>query len=669
MTQNDDGLVSPSDIADVAAVSRAAVSNWRRRGKNFPQPVAGTASKPLFSRAEVDDWLERHASRTKNESLLPSSADGLGMRVWAVLNTLRGSLTAEAVAELVLNLAVARKAGAPLPFEAEGVDPSALMQLERVLDEIPVSKLAEVVDFSLARLARSQGKVGAEFGFVGSRTTTMLAKLAASCKGGVLYDPACGIAAALVEAVERGASPDRIVGHDISIRALHIAEQRAVLHGIDLELTRTNVLTEDADPCLRARTVILEPPFSLKWDAPERLMDPRFDFGLPPRSNADTAWLQHAIAHLDDDGRAYVLGPVGTLFRGGVEGRIRTEMIRRGCVEAVVGLPGKLLPHTSIPLALWVLLRPSDVRPNETVLLIDASRATAPEDNVADWLTRSEARDGVPWVDVTVADLIDEDSVLLPQRWVDRTDNHPEDIAGNYLASWAAIRETVHNLQSAVTPTEVLRNPSKPRVLTVSNLIDQNVLELRMGRSKDRYVDAPDTLQNRFATASDVRDGTLRNAGLCTSFHDYPELTQRGDVLVTTMNTVRARVDDVGGHLPSTGVYRLRVSNREVLSPEYLAIVLAGPWNERFQGGTTIHRAPIKELEVPLVPLTEQQEITEAMRSVHSVLAGSARLEDNARSAAAAMLDALRYHVALLEPAGALGTSVQNGREESKENR
>lgn len=663
----DEGLVSPSDIADIAGVSRGAVSNWRKRTKSFPTAVAGTSSKPLFARSEVIAWLEGHARRTNNVSVRPRAGESGEMDVWSALNLLRDQVPADDAADLVLSLAVARKTGGATPVEAPKVAGRTLKLVKEAVDRVKVADLAAAADFALERLARSQGKLGADFGFVGSRTTTLLANLAShSQHGGTLYDPACGIAAALLESVRQGARPSRIVGHDINRQALKIAAQRAVLHGVNVELTCTDVLSDDVDPALRADIIVLEPPFGQRLDASHRLTDPRFDFGAPPRSSADTAWLQHAIAHLSDDGRAYVLSPQGTLFRGGEEGRIRAELVKQGCVEAIVGLPGKLLPHTSIPLALWVLRRPIREAATESVLFIDATETVSPEYSVATWLTDSNARDSVPHAVVAITDVLAAESLLTPQRWVGRAEREPSDVADAYRQGWSAINDTMRKLQNVLKSFEHFAAFSKSRVMTVSELIDQGVLDLRMGRPKDRYDNAPEELQQRIATASDVRDGTLRELGIDTEYDDYPELTWEGDVLVTTMNTIRARVDDAGGHLPSTGVYRLRVLDREVLSPGYLAIALSGSWNERFKGGTTIQRASIRDLEVPLVPLSEQGDIRLAVLSIQLLHEHSAHLAEEASTVGVALLDAVRYNARLASPDNSVVQIDQDGPDDSE---
>lgn len=670
MIQNrGEGLVSPSDIADIAGVSRGAVSNWRKRAKTFPEPVAGTLSKPLFSLQAVNAWLELHASKTKNESLLSGERESGDMDLWASLNTLRGLLSADEAADLVLALAVARKRGEVADLPTPNLSPQTVDRVRAAIDRLALEDLADAVDFTLERLARAQGKVGAEFGFVGSRTTILLASLASNMTGGVLYDPACGIAAALLEAVERGARPNRVVGHDVSSHAIHIAERRAQLHGVALEIALTDVLAEDVDPTLKADIIILEPPFGLRRDASVRLTDARFDFGPPPRFSADTAWLQHAIAHLTDDGHAYVLSPAGTLFRGGEEGRIRTELVRRGCVEAVVGLPGKLLPHTSIPLALWVLRRPTQTTGIERILLIDASETVSPEHLAADWLTTESAREGVPHVEVPITDVLAAESVLTPQRWVDCHEQQPEEVTAAYLNAWAVIADTTRKLRGVPSSVDRLAGFSSSRVLSVAQLVEQGVLDLRMGRPKDHYDNVPAELRDRIATASAVRDGTLCETTVDEEYGDYPEVTREGDVLVTTMHTVRARVDEVGGHLPSTGVYRLRVRDPDVLVPYYLAIIITGSWNDRFQGGSTIQRASIKELEIPLLPVGEQHELQQAWASVQHLHENAGRIADQAETVMTALLDAVRYNASLAGSTSSVGGSDQDALDMSKESK
>lgn len=122
----------------------------------------------------------------------------------------------------------------------------------------------------------------------------------------------------------------------------------------------------------------------------------------------------------------------------------------------------------------------------------------------------------------------------------------------------------------------------------------------------------------------------------------------------------------MGGHLPATGVYRLRVRDRDVLTPRYLTIALAGSWNERFHGGSTIQRASIKDLEVPLIPKREQDEIQRALLSIHLLHARAAYLAEQTSAVGTALLDSVRYNVALTNQTGVVGRANQDSPEDSE---
>ncbi|MDT5033311.1 MAG: hypothetical protein QOC94_3482, partial [Actinoplanes sp.] len=56
--------VTAADIARLAGVGRAAVSNWRKRYDSFPTPVAGTAASPQFNLDEIEKWLAEQGKLT-----------------------------------------------------------------------------------------------------------------------------------------------------------------------------------------------------------------------------------------------------------------------------------------------------------------------------------------------------------------------------------------------------------------------------------------------------------------------------------------------------------------------------------------------------------------------------------------------------------------------------
>jgi chromosome partitioning protein len=56
-------LVGIFEIAGLARVTRAAVTNWRARFTDFPPPVAELKSGPVFRRWQVERWLQKRRGR------------------------------------------------------------------------------------------------------------------------------------------------------------------------------------------------------------------------------------------------------------------------------------------------------------------------------------------------------------------------------------------------------------------------------------------------------------------------------------------------------------------------------------------------------------------------------------------------------------------------------
>ncbi|WP_254615788.1 HsdM family class I SAM-dependent methyltransferase [Cupriavidus basilensis] len=79
---------------------------------------------------------------------------------------------------------------------------------------------------------------------------------------------------------------------------------------------------------------------------------------VPPESKGDWAFISNMIERaLPQEGRVAVVVPLGVLFRGGAEGRIRQRLTEDNLLDAVIGLPANLFPTTSIPVAILVFDR------------------------------------------------------------------------------------------------------------------------------------------------------------------------------------------------------------------------------------------------------------------------------------------------------------------------
>jgi hypothetical protein len=634
-----DGLLSPSDIADLAGVSRAAVSNWRKRIQDFPKPSGGSANKPLFATSDVKKWLQKHPDKDKVAEGRGSLEREWDSDLWGIANELRASMAADHFGALVLETAASSLQGASL-VGFEDVPEKVRESLRSIIEAIPATELARSVDKLLERTSRAQGKSAGSIGFVGSRTSQLLASLASSMKGGTLYDPVCGVGVALLQAVELGAQPDRIVGEDIDVRAIQIAEARATLRGIELEARVGDVILNDTDPSLKADVILAEPPLSLRMAEGTSLIDSRLQFGIPPLRNLDGFWPQHVVSHLADGGVGYILTTPGFLFRRGAESDIRANLLRKGWVRAIVSLPGKMLPYTLTPLSLMVLQQTG----GKDVLLIDGSECESPETQVSRWLTDESALSEVPNQLIQVSELIEDDSVLSPSRWVARAPVSAADVQSSYSQDHA---DLVRSIEELNTLKRELGNPialTQHQILTMAELIEAGALEVVAAKPVSTYRDT--NLKRRVVDAAAIRSQEVPPVDGYEPDED-PALTLPGDVLVSTMNDIQAMVDESGGLIPAGSIYRIRVLDRNALDPYYLAEVVRGDWNLRFAAGSTIPRVPIRDIEVPIIPIADQKSAYAAIADVRKTQELADRVAQGSNALATTMLTALRQGIDL----------------------
>lgn len=641
-TPTHDGLLAPSDIADLAGVSRAAVSNWRKRMSDFPQPTAGSASKPLFAASDIETWLAAHPEKRKSNDPDDVNAKEWESQLWGVANHFRGRVDPYYLGELFLRTAVDLVEGRP-SHASRHVDQRSIDELRSALESIKREKLPRAIDGLLERTSRSLGKAGGESGFIGSRTSVLLSSLASSINGGTLYDPACGIGVALLQALEMGARPDRVVGHEINQTAIEIAKGRATLSGAIIELSLADVIRSDPDPGLRADVIIAEPPFGLRLDRETTMVDPRLRFGIPPRSSGDSFWLQHVVAHLAPGGVGYVLTSPGILFRSGTEARIRRNLLLGGWVRAVVALPGKMLPQTSIAPVLWVLGDPAGSSRDE-VLLIDAAKVERPENDVATWLADDASLAGIPHAWVSIDELAAGNADLSPARWMLADEIDTSELAAAYDRAAAQLLQAGTELPATVLHIDPPHLEGEPQILTVAALVEAGAIEVALARPQRQ---GEPEFEDRRVDAHAVRTRDLVPTSGLPLVDEHSALTQSGDVLVTTVERVRAVVDDEGGHFPTGSIARIRVLDRAKLDPHYLADVLAGEWNLRFATGTAIQRIPVREIEIPVPTLEEQRAIHEAVRKAGEAKQLAEQLSVASGNLTNTLLNAVRHGVPL----------------------
>jgi type I restriction enzyme M protein len=130
--------------------------------------------------------------------------------------------------------------------------------------------------------------------------------------------------------------------------------------------------------------VVANPPFSFKawsngFDPGEDEFE-RFEYGIPPSKNGDYAFLLHILKSLNSTGKAAVNLPHGVLFRGNVEAVIRKEIVRRGYIKGIIGLPANLFYGTGIPACILVLDK-ENAATRKGIFMIDASKGFIKDGN------------------------------------------------------------------------------------------------------------------------------------------------------------------------------------------------------------------------------------------------------------------------------------------------
>ena len=182
---------------------------------------------------------------------------------------------------------------------------------------------------------------------------------------GTLYDPCCGSggmfiqSAEIVKAKQGDISRINVYGQEKEPATLRLAKMNLVLRGISHHLGEIadSTFTNDQNKGLYFDYIMANPPFNLKgWYNANLSDDPRWaEYGTPPESNANYAWILHILSHLQA-----LYGVAGFLLANGALGdsdtvEIRKKLIEKDMVEAIIILPRELFITTDISVTLWIL--------------------------------------------------------------------------------------------------------------------------------------------------------------------------------------------------------------------------------------------------------------------------------------------------------------------------
>ena len=223
--------------------------------------------------------------------------------------------------------------------------------------------LGRVYEYFLTMFASAEGKNGGQF-YTPSCIVRLLVEMLAPYKGRI-YDPCCGSGGMFVQSekfveAHGGRLGDiAIYGQESNATTRRLAVMNLALRGIeaDFGLEQADTFRRDLHPDLRADYVLANPPFNdSDWFRKDD--DVRWQFGVPPKGNANFAWVQHFIHHLAPRGMAgFVLANGSMSSNQSGEGDIRRAIIEADLVDCMVALPGQLFYSTQIPVCLWFLTK------------------------------------------------------------------------------------------------------------------------------------------------------------------------------------------------------------------------------------------------------------------------------------------------------------------------
>jgi len=257
-----------------------------------------------------------------------------------------------------------------------------------------IDVLGDAYEYLIGQFAAGSGKKAGEF-YTPQQISSILSEIVVldsqepktgkKKKLDKVLDFACGSGSLLLNVRKHIGTNGigKIYGQEKNITTYNLARMNMLLHGVkdtefdihhgDTLLNEWDILNE-MNPAKKMEfdAIVANPPFSLRWEPKEEMGDDfRFKgYGIAPKSAADFAFLLHGFHFLAKEGTMAIILPHGVLFRGGVEERIRTKLLKDDHIDTVIGLPANLFYSTGIPVCILVLKK---CKKYEDVLFINAA--------------------------------------------------------------------------------------------------------------------------------------------------------------------------------------------------------------------------------------------------------------------------------------------------------
>lgn len=223
--------------------------------------------------------------------------------------------------------------------------------------------LGRVYEYFLGQFADAEGKKGGQF-YTPRSIVKLLTEMLEPYKGRI-FDPCCGSGGMFVQSekfieAHGGRIGDiSIYGQESNQTTWRLCKMNMAIRGIDANIKWGDSFHDDQFKDLKADFILANPPFNdSDWGGELLQEDVRWKYGVPPKNNANFAWVQHFIHHLNPNGTAgFVLANGSMSSNTSNEGEIRKNIINADLVDCMVALPSQLFYNTMIPACLWFISR------------------------------------------------------------------------------------------------------------------------------------------------------------------------------------------------------------------------------------------------------------------------------------------------------------------------
>jgi len=223
--------------------------------------------------------------------------------------------------------------------------------------------LGRVYEYFLGEFASAEGKKGGQF-YTPRSIVKLLVEMLEPYKGRI-FEPCCGSGGMVVQSekfieAHGGRIGDiSIYGQESNQTTWRLCKMNMAIRGLDANIKWGDSFHDDQFKDLKADFLLANPPFNdSDWNGELLQEDVRWKFGIPPKNNANFAWVQHFIHHLNPTGIAgFVLANGSMSSNTSNEGEIRKNIINADLVDCMVALPSQLFYNTMIPACLWFVTR------------------------------------------------------------------------------------------------------------------------------------------------------------------------------------------------------------------------------------------------------------------------------------------------------------------------